>query len=172
MKQQIMSMWDHPAVYRFGNSDKPYIAGMKFLDGVGVTIEDWGCGATWAKKFVKKGKYIGIDGSPDMADVIVDLREYTSSPDCIFMRGVLEHNVDWKPVLENAVKSFQKKMCLLVFTPFQDETRVIDEGHHGLPDIGFKKSDLTDIFGMYKYTEETMETATKYETETLFYITK
>ena len=49
---------------------------MAFLDQPGAVIEDWGCGTTYAKKFVRRGTYRGIDGSPvDATDKVVDLRQ-------------------------------------------------------------------------------------------------
>ena len=73
-------------------------------------IEDWGCGTTYARKFVTKGSYVGIDGSPtDATNKVVDLRQYTSAADCIFMRHVLEHNTHWQEILTNAIGSFQQK---------------------------------------------------------------
>lgn len=96
-----------------------YKLGMVFLDGFG-DIEDWGCGTAFAKTFVTKSNYKGIDITPSaFMDKIVDLETYKSSTDCIFMRHVLEHNHNWKNILQNALNSFQKRMVLILFTPLE-----------------------------------------------------
>ena len=64
------------------------------------------------------------------------------------MRHILEHNHDWRLVLENALASFDKKFCLILFTPFSDgQTKVLKENKKygvDVPDISFAKA---DIFG-------------------------
>jgi len=68
------------------------------------------------------GKYIGIDGSDTpFASRIADLRTYRSKAEGILIRHVLEHNYDWEAILAGAVESFQKKLCLILFTPFAAE---------------------------------------------------
>jgi hypothetical protein len=149
--------------------DATYQRGMAFLEGCGI-VEDWGCGTAYAKNHVKGNEYVGIDGSrSSFADKVVDLREYTSETDCIFMRHVLEHNWDWNNILSNAISSFKKRMVLIIFTPFGSETRQIGVWE-GIPDISFKKEDLTAFFGHLEYTEETLETDTQYGVEHIFYI--
>ena len=92
------------------------------------------------------------------------------------MRHVLEHNADWNRILSNAVASFKKRMALIVFTPFADTTRVIATSKtvtaFPVPDISFKKEDLTQCFEHLKYSEESLETDTQYGTEHVFYIEK
>jgi hypothetical protein len=74
----------------FGDSES-YVIGAKFLEDCEV-VEDWGCGLGWFSKFRPNG-YFGVDGSDSpFASKIVDLEEYTSFVDGIFMRHVLEHN--------------------------------------------------------------------------------
>ena len=113
------------------------------------TVEDWGCGVGGFKKFYK-GKYIGIDGSKTpFTDKIADLRKYTSKVDGILMRHVLEHNYDWEKVLKNAIKSFKKKMVLILFTPFVSETKEIAHNlQYGVdvPDIAFNPKDIEKNF--------------------------
>jgi hypothetical protein len=74
------------------------------------------------------------------------LRGYTSEADGVFMRRILEHNRDWPKILSNAVNSFQKRMVLIIFTPFPDETRQMDTTGVAVPDISFRKEDLTTSF--------------------------
>ena len=92
------------------------------------------------------------------------------------MRHVLEHNVDWRRILANAVASFRKRMVLIIFTPMSDETRTIATSNtvtsFPVPDISFRKEDLTDYFSHLKYTEASFATDTVYGIEHLFYIEK
>jgi hypothetical protein len=152
--------------------DTTYRKGMAFLDGHG-TIEDWGCGKGHARRFVEKSRYIGIDGSwGPFTDKIVDLEDYTSSPDCIFMRHILEHNHNWQEILENALSSFSKRMVLIIFTPFVEQTRQISTNWSAVPDISFRREDLLDHFKNLRYREESLITDTQYKTEHIFYIEK
>ena len=172
--QEMTGRWgykpdDH---YPYG-SEATYEKGMRFLDRPGDVIEDWGCGTTYAKKFVTNGAYVGIDGSPtDSTDKVVDLRRYTSATDCIFMRHVLEHNTHWQEILTNALASFQKKMTLIIFTPFVDETRHIEDRWSGIPTIAFRKQDLTRFFEGLSYTEEHLDSQTEFGAEHIFYLEK
>ena len=73
--------WNYEYVDQFAYGDETsYRKGMAYLDGHGV-IEDWGCGTAWAKRYVTKSTYIGIDSSKSrFADKVVDLRSYTRPP--------------------------------------------------------------------------------------------
>src|SRR3972149_7705287 len=173
-REQLIRQWDYKNKGQFSYGDGiTYKKGMAFLDAYG-TIEDWGCGTAYAKNFVKKSKYVGIDGSQsNFTDKVVDLREYTSKTDCIFMRDVLEHNHGWKKILANAVNSFTKRMVLIIFTPFADVTQQIATNYcPNVPDISFRKEDLTEFFNQFSYTEESLEADTQYKTEHIFYIEK
>jgi hypothetical protein len=140
------------------------------------TVEDWGCGAGWFRRFCKS-QYIGIDGSDTpFLTKKVDLINYRSSVEGIFMRHVLEHNYDWKVILENALDSFSKRMCLILFTPLTEKTTVIttNPGYGDVPDISFSMKELESIFEKHNvsYTYETFKTETQYNTETTIYIEK
>jgi hypothetical protein len=170
----LVGAWNYGAMPRFAyGDDTTYAKGMAFLDGHG-TIEDWGCGFMRARDFVTRSRYIGIDGSSPYADKVADLCVYRSSVDCIFMRHVLEHNIEWRRVLAGALSSFKKRMVLIVFTPFGDRTRVLSTGMActsvAVPDISFQMSDLTECFGDLVVTEEALATDTQYRTEHVFYI--
>jgi hypothetical protein len=164
--------WDYRHGLQIAYGDETsYAKGMAYLDGHGA-IEDWGCGTAFAKRFATRSSYIGIDGSRSaFRDKAADLRTYTSKADCIFMRHVLEHNYEWRRILTNAVASFKRRMVLVIFTPFADETRPIAIWS-GIPDIAFRKEDLTEIFGHLVYSEESLQTETQYKTEHIFYIEK
>jgi hypothetical protein len=152
--------------------DTTYRKGMAFLDGHG-TIEDWGCGKGHARVFVRKSRYVGVDGSwGPFTDRIAELEAYRSSPECLFMRHILEHNHNWRRILENALDSFSKRMVLVIFTPFGEETRQISTNWSDVPDISFRKDDLLDYLKHLRYREETVATDTQYKTEHIFYIEK
>ena len=171
-----ISAWNYENVDKFFyGDDVTYRKGIAFLDGHG-SIEDWGCGFAHARTFVTKSEYVGLDGSSKHADKIVDLRKYTSDADCLFMRHVLEHNFDWRHILANAIASFRKRMVLVIFTPLTETTRVIatstDLTSIPVPDISFRKEDLTEYFKELKYSEESLQTDTQYQMEHVFYIEK
>lgn len=134
----------------FGDDTTAKIAA-KWFAGL-TTIEDWGCGHGGFKLYLPPStQYIGIDGSNSRhADIISDLEYFHSSnPDGILLRHVLEHNRNWELILKNALKSFEKKLCIILFTPFtNNETKVIAEyknffdGGMDIYDIAFKKLDI------------------------------
>ncbi|MBA2293224.1 MAG: glycosyltransferase family 2 protein [Gemmatimonadales bacterium] len=167
--------WQYQSFEKFNyGDDTTYLKGMAYLDGRG-TIEDWGCGFAHARQFVTSSRYVGLDGSSQHADQIVDLREHVSKVDCIFMRHVLEHNVDWRRILDNALASFTHRMVLVVFTPEAETTRVIATSigmtSVVVPDIAFRLSDITERFDeTIRHTVESLTTDTQYGVEYMFYL--
>lgn len=94
-------------------------------------VEDWGCGVCYAKPYFPPGVYVGIDGSPSGgADVTADLRAYVSHSEGLLMRAVLEHNRDWRLILDNFLKSFTRRAILIRFTRLveNDTVRFITRG--------------------------------------------
>jgi hypothetical protein len=151
--------------------DETYEKPMSWLLETCDSIEDWGCGMAWGRRFVPKGKYKGIDGSPaaaKYADLIVDLRDHKTVVDGIFMRHILEHNWDWNVILGNAVGSFRKRFVLVLFTPFSDVTRALNP--YGLIDLSFAEDDITRFFRGCSYTVETLRTDTQFGVEHIFYV--
>lgn len=170
---------DDLGCFRYGNTIT-YDLGYEFLKDCN-TIEDWGCGVGgFKKKFINEDsiKYTGIDGSKTpFSDIKTNLITYISNVDGIFMRHVLEHNYDWKIILENACKSFTKKMCLVLFTPFSNTTTEITHNlKHGVdvPDLSFDKNELIHIFEKFNinYVLNTFNTGTGYNIEHVFYLNK
>ena len=180
---EVLGKWNYGLTPTFPYGDETsYRKAMDFLDGPYI-IEDWGCGTAWARRFVKKGRYIGLDGSWSMhCDQVTDLRTYRSEADGILIRHILEHNYDWRKILENALASFQKKFCLILFTPFGDVTQSIGSTKENVPDISFRKEDLLEFLDAvdeaskrsdrrrFYFTEESIQSATQYGVEHLFYI--
>lgn len=165
--------------FRYGDT-VTYTLGYNFLKNCNK-IEDWGCGAGGFKRLFINGdlnKYVGVDGSKTpFADIKVDLTDYVSNVDGIFMRHVLEHNYEWKAILENACKSFTKKMCLVLFTHFSNETKEIAHNlKHGVdvPDMSFDKNELITVFNKYNITYDltSIESSTGYNIEHIFCLYK
>lgn len=187
----ILGKWNYGTTPQFPYGDETsYQKAMDFLDGPYI-IEDWGSGVSWARKFVKRGRYIGLDGSwSHHCDQVVDLRTYRSQADAILLRHVLEHNLEWQKIIENALASFQRKLVLILFTPFSESTHVMTMGPVGggndtVPDISFKREDILKYLlaeglipgtstkrRLFYFTEESLVTATQYGQEHIFYIEK
>ena len=167
---------NNPARQELYGDTPSYKIGADFLSDC-ILIEDWGCGAGGFKKYRTFG-YIGVDGSKTpYADKQADLTKYTSSVEGIFMRHVIEHNEEWEKILNNALSSAKKKLCLILFTPLSKRTKIIANeviGGIDVPDISFAKKDLTTIIdkhGTFKYRRIT-EGKTQYFEEHVFEIKK
>lgn len=150
-----------------------YEKAARFLGGL-AEVEDWGCGWAWFRKHLPASvRYKGIDGSSSRwADEVVDLAAYRSRVEGILLRHVLEHNYAWQTVLSNAVKSFTRRMVVILFTPFVDVTGVIAvNAAMGVPDIAFARRDLIRFFTGLKWSlEENLQTKTQYGVEHVFYL--
>jgi hypothetical protein len=175
----LMGRWDE--VYRRSPQPLPsgdvqtYRKAAAFLQGL-ETVEDWGCGRGWLKHYLPSSvRYTGVDGSAtSAADVVADLTRYTSSADGVVLRHVLEHNPNWAAILANALRSFRRRLVLVLFTPFVETTGIV--GRHaalGVVDLAFARSDLAARFGNVRWTsEEGLATATQYGVEHIFYLEK
>jgi hypothetical protein len=166
-----LNRWD--PWYRAGDGQQAYAdtatygLAAAWLDG--LDVEDWGCGLGWFRRF-HRGGYLGVDGTRSRwCDVHADLAAYRSMSEGVLLRHVLEHDPRWRDVLDNAVASTQRRLCVVLFTPPQDETRVLaeDVGGLGVPDIGFRLADVTDRLDGLRHTVETLETDSGYGQETV-----
>jgi hypothetical protein len=115
-------------------------------------VEDWGCGTGWLRTLVPPERYRGLDGTASpFADEVCDLTTYRSAVPGVFMRHVLEHNHQWRQVLDNALASFTQRMALVLFTPMAEATHPLPEldGASGIavPVISFRHEDLVERFG-------------------------
>jgi len=172
------------ARYKEAEQSKPYGSSLTYEMGAAFlremeTIEDWGCGLGWFSQYVPAGCYTGVDGSwSRFSDIVADLEEYQSTVDGIFMRHVLEHNLNWRLILLNALQSFRKRMVLVLFTPFSQQTQVLDsyqipETGETVPDISFAKRDLQACFRDVSWQlKENIATDTEYGIEHVFYLQK
>ena len=178
----MLNKWDNAlrGLDKYGKTDT-YRKGAKFLRDCDV-VEDWGCGfgsfkEEWeSHRRCLSNTYKGIDGTKTShSDIHADLTKYVSGCQGIFMRHVLEHNREWGKVLNNACFSFTKKMVLVLFTPFREKTQEISYNINvGVPDISFKKEDITDILNKHNcvYSLEELKTNTQYEIEYVFLISR
>jgi hypothetical protein len=162
------------SAFRYGDT-VTYRMAAAFMVDVKM-LEDWGCGAAGFKRFYR-GSYVGVDGShTPFADRIVDLCEYESNADGILIRHVLEHNYRWEAILDAAVRSFNKKLCLILFTPFADRTKEIAQNRqHGVdvPDICFCRQDIERKFSDLRWELfQDIATPTGYGMEHVYFVWK
>lgn len=152
-----------------------YELGSKFLEDCKV-VEDWGTGGGGFKSY--RPDAIGVDGSntPFADKKFIDLTDYISECDGIFMRHILEHNYEWQKILHNALKSARKKICLVMFIPFSDfETKQLAYNSIKVPDLSISRYEFYDIIKQYpdfKYSAEEFKTDTQYKYEQIIYIEK
>jgi hypothetical protein len=129
---------------RYGDEDS-YLMGCTLLQGL-ASVEDWGCGLGYARKYFNEGCYKGVDGSlSKFCDEVDDLTTRQSQPDGIFLRHVLEHNLEWEKLLRNAVACAQKRLVVVGFTRLARETTYAWDVD-GYPCIEFKAEDIEKCF--------------------------
>ena len=155
-------------------SSMTYELAAEFLDDCD-TIEDWGSGRGGLTLFRKKS-IVGVDGTKTpFVDVIADLCEYTSDADGILIRHVLEHNWDWRKILENAIESFRKKLCVVLFIPLSDKGTYNVEQVKGvdIPNLSICKNEFIDCLGTLEWEKtDRLHTDANYRNEHVFYIIK
>lgn len=125
------------------------------LSGPGL-VEEWGCATTWGKRFVG-APYRGIDGAEGIerwGATRADLRTYRSSVPKILMRHVLEHNWEWRDILQNALASYTERMVLIFFIPpGEGDVNFPEHGFAGGPDtppvLQVDRTDLENILNDY-----------------------
>ena len=179
--ESMLNKWDYSGVDSVCYSDVKQESYKKSAEFLGDNVEDWGCGTGWSKRYFKT--YRGIDGSAhENVDEIVDLVNYTSDVDNILLRQVLELNVEWRKILENIKKSFRKKLCIVIFTPFSDTTKIgevekvlTSKGVETGKDLNlmyFNKEDILNYFPSteFKVTEEVIKTGQGYNQDWIIYI--
>ena len=162
--------------FRFGETESYNIAA-KFLSDCN-TVEDWGVGAGGFLNHCPHA--IGVDGSdtPFATKKFIDLCDYETKCEGIHMRHVLEHNYEWNKILENAMKSATKKVCITFFIPL-NETETIELAHnlpHGVdvPDLSISRDEFDTIVAKYKPESidvDVLETRTGYDIEIVCKIT-
>jgi len=176
-------LYQESAPFPFG-SDLTYQIGAEFLAGC-RTIEDWGCGTQWFRGVmsgINPGTRVtGLDGSAGYCDQVVDLCEYAPEelPDGLMIRHVLEHNFDWRMILNRAVKSFTHRMILILHTPTVEQETLLYE--YPFPDGGscpylsLPQDELEQILASHglSYHQETIPSPdSEFGHETIFWINR
>lgn len=174
--ETMTGRWNYDGLGQVQYGDvETYRRPMEWLDEIGGQIQDWGCGCAYAKQFCPKSRYLGIDGSQnDYADLCgVDLSGFVCTTDCIFLRDVLDHNVRWPIIVNNAVKSVRHRIAVVVFLPLLTDkpTQIVnvntDPKYPGVPDIQFNRNDLVEqMRGILCRSEQVIGNAT------IFYLQK
>lgn len=168
----VAGRWDErhagvPDAQPYGLSDS-YRIGAEWLADC-ARVEDWGCGLGWLRTLIGPERYWGVDGShSEFADAIEDLTEYRSETEGLFMRHVLEHNWEWEAILRNAAASYTKRMALILFTPMDVHTHNIEDDVLGVPNLSFRESDLTHLFGSGIYRRLVVTSDLQYGDETIY----
>jgi len=141
-----------------------YKCAAQWLDAPDITVEDWGGGTGFAKQYFENAEYVLVDGSQSQfVSKLVDLRTYTSSVECILLRHVLEHNHQWSDILDNLLKSYTRRACIVLFTPLGKETKLI---RRRFPSYSFRLKDLTDRMG------DQLQQVEEVKTEHVLYLQK
>lgn len=185
-----LSAWDK--LWKGRSKDEKDISLLRVVDFINddeevKTLEDWGCGICICQKYFRPDiSYTGVDGTKVLETVkVADLNEYKSKVDAIFMRHVLEHNPNWRQMLQNLLDSFTRKAIIMVFTPFSKEAHdtSVPSGYVGVnnkgekvsvPDINMVRSDFEEILkkNNVSYAVKEMNTKTVYGMDTVFYLSK
>lgn len=155
-------------------SEETYAEALPWLLETCTSIEDWGAGPAWARRWIPDGvSYLPIDFAasairPGWSEVCADLAGYESTrPDGIFMRHVLEHNDHWSDILANAVASFRKRMVLVTFIPMVETTFAAAPDLPGR-DWNFARADLVDLMGGLLADDHEVVTRTAFGSEHVF----
>lgn len=136
-------------------------------------VQDWGCGKGFFRT-VRKGEYLGIDGTDTpFCDVVSDLTDFRSEADGVLLRHVLEHNYRWQTILDNAIATVRRKLCIILFTPVAEFTHEIAYTEElGVPDLSFSLDQLRTYLGDFAVTIEHIESNTQYGQETIIRATR
>ncbi len=165
--------YDRVGIY---GTEDTYKKAAGWLDG--LSVEDWGCGYCFARKFLPNSRYRGVDAGSPLADVNVDLASYSSVSQGILLRHVLEHNESWMDILRNAMKSFTERLCLVLFIPANETGSDIhhaDESHVIAKNLSLSRIKLESILVTQgaKFRSETIPSSgTPYLQETIYYVWK
>lgn len=102
-----------------GGSESYKLAG-EFLGGENL-VEEWGCATTYGRQFIP-APYRGVDGAKSkFNDVTADLTQYKSDVPNALIRHVLEHNWEWRTILDNFLGSFTNRAVVILFIPLGDQ---------------------------------------------------
>ena len=175
-------LWEYryrdPSDLRPFGDETTYKMGLGWLFEGCQTVQDWGAGVAYGRRFRPVGKdYFAVDGSPTSEPFVDAVCELTAwkpdpKPDGIFMRHILEHNpFNWKDILAHALESFTRRYCLVVFTPFSTgETHALRPPGDLYTDLSFSFPELASQLDGFSWHTEALPTETQYGSEVLFYV--
>jgi hypothetical protein len=155
-------MIDNPLLGRWPTSKGPhygaldtYALTVPWLTQQPGTLHDWGGGAGFARNYIvgDTTTYVNVDGTPP-ADAVDDLGSRSVPCDTLLLRHVLEMNPDhWELILRSALNCFGRRMAIVNFRPFADQTHVhnseVAEGTQLLY-LHFRKADIDEIVRPYQ----------------------
>jgi hypothetical protein len=90
---------------------------------------------------------------------------------------VLDHNLNWKVILQNALASFRYRMVLVTFLPFSQTTHSVhalpSDGSQvaygaGIPNVSFNHAELVSHLAPFLVREESLPDTGEH----LFYLEK
>jgi hypothetical protein len=158
-----------------------YRVGASYLSDCEI-VEDWGCGKGWFGLVAKEFDLdvVGVDGSQTpFANKVVDLEDYTTQVDGIFMRSVAEHNFEWKKILENLVQSFTKKAFVQFYTPMNFDSNEgillqLSPGYDNIPEISIPVSVWENILlkNNVTWVREFVDSPLAWGEETYYFLSK
>jgi hypothetical protein len=150
---------------------RSYEVGAAFLSDC-RSIEDWGCGKGWLRRYVSADRYRGIDGSDTpFADTIADLCGYRSRVDGVFLRHVLEHNYEWRAILSNALASAARRCVIVLFTPLCGAQRELNYCEEiGVPDLALPRREFEAALSGHDWSELITASDTFYGQESIFLV--
>lgn len=162
-----------------GSHDSYKLAG-EFLAG-DDQVEEWGCATTFGRQFIPT-PYRGVDGAPSrFVDQVADLSNYRSDTPNALMRHVLEHNWNWRIILDNFLLSFQDRGVVILFIPMGEHDLNRSFAHlvnqpPSPPGLQLDEASFLDMLnrpGLELVREETLENDTPpFGYERIFYLQK
>lgn len=149
--------WDYSKGAPTYGTEASYRRAALLLDHRDWTVADWGCGGAAAKKYFTKASYKGIDGSPGFADVVADLLDYREKSDGILLRHVLEHNYDWRRILENAIASARRLVVVVFFLVPKEPEEIHAIGADGVPAIHVSRRTFAEVLAHRSFFAEAID---------------
>jgi len=141
-----------------------YKRAAEWLDRPGCLLEDWGGGTGYARRLVQWAAYRVIDGSPsEWTDEVAELAAYRSEADCILLRHVLEHNDEWRAILDNAAASFRWRMAVVLYTEPAEVSHDARPPRGRIPTWRFRLGDLTEGLPLVRLEKVRSETLLYFE---------
>lgn len=177
----MLDLYDYSGVAEVCYADAHEESYRKAAAFLGPSCEDWGCGTGWASHYF--ADYRGVDGSLGWARERTELADYRSDVEAVLIRQVLEHNVEWRTILDNAKASFRRRLCVIIHTPCVARTYIawcnpvyradgtVVPGRV-IPEVFFAKADVLACFptDAYRVTEETIDVEIGYGSEWILYV--